>query len=143
MRRSARAPPVGCRGGGNFINFMGERGVLYANCRPFAFKGMNWFGTEGDGRVLQGLDVHSLDWYFQFLANHSFNSVRLLFNHEAVLANEVVPRDRFSGSSNPELVGASYVEQFQHVARAAARRDVVVLVTAHRLSPSAWPGEGL
>ena len=103
-------PPLNCQGSGAFINFRCARGVIFANCQEFSFKGMNWFGSESEARVVQGLDVHSLDWYFSFLANHSFNSVRLLFNHEAVLANKVVPHDQFSWSHNSELVDATYLE---------------------------------
>ena len=72
------------------IEFVGRNGVLYANNIPFSIKGCNWFGSEAYNGPPNGLDVHSIGWYLDFLKRHNFNAIRLLFNHEHVLKDDIV-----------------------------------------------------
>ena len=43
----------------------------------------------------------------------------------------------------PELIGEDYIGIFAKIAKAAARRGILVLIGCHRLKPDAWPGNGL
>ena len=75
------------------IKFEGKNGKLYADGSVFMVKGINWFGTEHKlDHPPFGLDRHSMDFYFRWLAKEKFNAVRLMFNHEAVLKDQKIPR---------------------------------------------------
>ena len=65
-------------------------GALYANGERIRLKGANWFGSEAYNGPPNGLQHHTADFYLDFLASHRFNALRLLFNHEQVLKDEIV-----------------------------------------------------
>jgi aryl-phospho-beta-D-glucosidase BglC (GH1 family) len=96
----------------------------------------------------EGLDLRRMSELMDFIADQGFNSIRLLFNMEDWLRDPIIPQDRFSSSLNPELHGARYRQMFKVVIRAAARRQLLVLMACHRLRrsyaspehPEAWPG---
>ena len=46
-------------------------------------------------------------------------------------------------AANPPLATRRYVQVFAELAHAAAKEGIVVVLGAHRLSPGAWPGNGL
>ena len=101
------------------ITFRGEGGVLYGNDEPFLIKGANWFGSEAFNGPLGGLDVHGIGWYMAFLKKHNFNAVRLLFNHESVLRDEIVEAPK----QEARLFQVRYLEMFAVLAREAARES--------------------
>lgn len=132
-----------------FLNFYGSEGQLYANCKPFAIKGVNWFGSEGPQGVLEGLDRKPLAFFFEFFRRHRFNALRLPFNHKSVSENRPIPVSRISQTHNPMLfrpasnVGIDYIESLKQVVLAAEQQRVLVMLSAHRLAPIDWPGDGL
>ena len=107
----------------------------------FHIKGVNWYGSEDRTGAPGGIDYHSIDYYMGFLAQHGFNAIRLLFNHESVLRNG--PIESHDISMSPQLFNMSYLDMFAEVANAAAKRNILVVMGCHRLSPKAWPGNGL
>ena len=51
---------------------------------------------------------------------------------------------RCAHSHASQLAGATdYIAMFKEVARQAARKGIVLLVTCHRITPKSWPGDGL
>ena len=101
-----------------------------------------------------GLDTHSLDYYMRAVADRDFNTLRIAFNHgthpcqpswlclfecgislaaDGVLQNEQI--DSTWGSMfAPELHQKHYLEMFQLVAKAAAKRGLFVIMAAHQLT---------
>lgn len=75
-------------------------------------------------------------------ARADFNAIRLLFTHEYVLKNDIVeaPADTQPGDL---LFQIRYVDMFASLARAAARRGIIILLACHRVKHDAWPGAGL
>ena len=74
------------------LSFSGKNGQLYANGQPFHVKGISYYGTEHKlDHPPFGLDKHSLDYYFSWLAKEKFNAVRLFSNHEAVMRDLPIP----------------------------------------------------
>ena len=132
------------------INFVAEGGFLWANGARFYIKGINWFGSEGrDGAGPPlGLDKHDIAWYMRFLTDNGFNAIRFLFNHETILSDPTLdPPDEAKYGvgapwESPELAGYSYVDMFVKLAEVAAEHGILVMLTCHRLRPSAWPGNG-
>jgi len=129
---------------GTTINFEARGGQIFGNNEVFLFKGINWFGSEGRTGAPFGLDHHEIGWYMNFLKVNKFNSLRLLFNHESVLkeGNDAKIDTRDVGFA-PTLLGTSYVQMFEELARQAAKYGIVLLIACHRIAPSAWPGQGL
>lgn len=111
----------------------------------FQLKGVNWFGAEGAlDRVPYGLDVHSIGWYARLLRRHGFNAVRLFFVHAAVLANRPIPAVSAAREAQlvaePAMRGLLYVDMLGYVAAQLHAHGLVVVLAAHRLTPSAYPG---
>ena len=59
------------------LQWTSVNGQLMVNGQPFHLKGTNWFGYETAQRMPFGLDEHDMDFYFQFLAEHRFNALRV------------------------------------------------------------------
>ncbi|KAL1528782.1 hypothetical protein AB1Y20_010109 [Prymnesium parvum] len=120
-------------------------GLLYANGgeEPFHIKGANWFGAEAFNGPPRGLHKHPLRYYLDFLAAHGFNAIRLLFNHQSVLRNDIVEITGDEAAHEPSLFQLRYVDMLALLAREAARRGIAVVLACHRLAPDAWPGGGL
>ena len=99
------------------LDVYGADGSLFVNGVPLSIKGVNWFGSESYGGPPGGLTVHTIDFYLDFLQEHKFNALRLLFNHQSVMRDAVV-------EAPPNLLDdlreVRYIEQFSLLARAAA-----------------------
>ena len=141
LNNSAFLSNFTARGGVRQIDFVAKHGRIYANGQLFDLKGVNWFGSESRVGPPGGLNHHTIGWYVDFLARHHFNAIRLLFNHESILADAVVEPSELLRA--PELRGKTYLTMFQLLARAAAKRGILVMMACHRLHPAAWPGHGL
>ncbi|KAL1500419.1 hypothetical protein AB1Y20_013076 [Prymnesium parvum] len=124
-----------------FLKLSSRMGKLWANGEELHLKGINWFGSESRTGAPDGLGVHTVEYYMDFLSLHGFNAVRLLFNHESVIKDGVI--EPATAGKAAELVGLSYLEMFQSIAERAASRGILVMIACHRLRPDAWPGGGL
>ena len=110
---------------------------------------MVWFGAENTGGVPEGLDRAPMDFYFLFMQQNNFNSLRLPFNHKSVRQNDPLPPGSVNPLLNPELFNphtgtpVRYIDMLLAVVDAAAKRNIIVVLACDRLSPEAFPGEGL
>ena len=122
--------------------------------KPFRFKGVTWHGAETTAMVPGGLDTHELSFYFSFLLRNGFNAIQLPFNHKSVRDDQPIPTDGISHELNGALfaeydvpnakqTGVAYVEMLKQVVEAAQKQGMLVLLTAGRLTPTSWPGDGL
>ena len=133
-----------------FIDFRtSAEGVLMANCKPFSFKGLTWLGSEGEEGHPQGLDRSSLADLFSFFRREKFNAARIPFNHRSVRDNLPIPAKHVSAQHNPSFFSmdtgstVTYLQMLRQVVLAAANERLLVVLSAHRLTPTAWPGDGL
>lgn len=84
-----------------------------------------------------------------FLKQYKFNAIRFLFNHQTVLSNATLePPDTVKYGVGapweaPELENFKYLDMFLKLAQVAAEHGVLIMMACHRLTPSAWPGDGL
>jgi hypothetical protein len=81
---------VGVVGAMVLLDVYGADGSLFVNGVPLSIKGVNWFGSESYGGPPGGLTEHTIDFYLDFLQEHKFNALRLLFNHQSVMRDAVV-----------------------------------------------------
>ena len=72
------------------LDVYGADGSLFVNGVPLSIKGVNWFGSDSYGGPPGGLTEHTIDFYLDFLQEHKFNALRLLFNHQSVMRDAVV-----------------------------------------------------
>ena len=105
------------------LDVYGADGSLFVNGVPLSIKGVNnWFGSESYGGPPGGLTEHTIDFYLDFLQQHKFNALRLLFNHQSVMRDAVV-------EAPPNLLDdlreVRYIEQFScsRVRRRGAASD--------------------
>ena len=115
--------------------------ALYIGDDPLRLKGLSWFGAEGVGRVPDGLWLHDIDFYLQFISSHGFNAIRLPFALDNVLNNAVVSWDMVKAA--PQLRGLGTLDVLEVVIDAAAERGLLVLLDLHRLDSTRWPDDGL
>jgi aryl-phospho-beta-D-glucosidase BglC (GH1 family) len=131
------------------LTVLAHNGKIYANGERLDIKGVNWFGSEGRSGPPLGLDKHKIAWYMDFLRQHKFNAIRFLFNHKTILDDETLepPNEEVYGKGAaweaPELENYKYLDMFHKLAEVASEHGILVMMAAHRLSPSAWPGDGL
>ena len=139
---SSRRALQGCSGEARCeIDFESHDGRVHANGQPFSIKGVNWFGSESHPGAPGGLHINSVDWYLEFLSQNGFNALRLPFNHQSMLHNDPI---LLTGTNKArELRGLTYSEMFLAIAQKAAKYGILVMMTCHRTTPTAWPGEGL
>ena len=74
-----------------------------------------------------------------FLKRNRFNAIRLLFNHDYVMKNDIV----HAPEEATVLFQTRYIDMFLVLAREAAARGILVMVACHRIKHDAWPGAGL
>ena len=132
---AARMPP---------LDLIASEGVLSIGGNPnatFVFKGVTWHGTDLGPMVPSGLRVHSLDHYLAFLQSWGFNSIRLPFYHERVIKNAIVKDDLADELLfAPELLALPYSHVLLAVAKAAARRGMLVVLACAKNSLATPPG---
>ena len=126
------------------LDLIASEGVLSIGGNPnatFVFKGVTWHGTDLGPMVPSGLRVHSLDHYLAFLQSWGFNSIRLPFDHERVIKNAIVKDDLADELLfAPELLALPYSHVLLAVAKAAARRGMLVVLACAKNSLATPPG---
>ena len=120
-------------------------------------QGITWPGAETTGLLPHGLTLRSMDFYLDFIRGEHFNAIRLPIAHQSVLDDAPVSFSHFDPRLNPSLVDTDAVEQgavegqdgglpYQDAllafAREAAKRHLLIVVSAHRLKAS-HPNYGL
>lgn len=122
------------------IDFTARDGGVYASNRlrtiPFSIKGVNWFGAEGKGAVVDGLWERKMTDLLDDIARLGFNAIRLPLAADNVLDNPVV--GRYSLTADADLRGMrslDLVERLVSAARAQAqsapqRTPAVMLASA-------------
>ena len=79
--------------------------------------------------------------YMQFLAEKGFNAIRFPFNHKSMLSADPI---ELPGTLKAKFLrGLTYPQMFLRLAQHAAKYGILVMLTCHRTTPGAWPGDGL
>lgn len=66
--------------------------ILYEDKIEVRIKGINYFGFESDCRAPQGLWIHDLDFYLDFVKENNFNAIRVPFSYEMALHLDDPPK---------------------------------------------------
>lgn len=123
------------------IDFTARGGTLHASGASrevrFALKGINWFGAEGKGAVVDGLWARPLGSYLDEIARLGFNAIRLPLAVDNVLDNPEV--DRWSLTADDRLRGLRSLDIVERLVAEASARGLLVLLDMHRLRAAVWP----
>ena len=122
-------------------DFTATAGTLRMAGKPITLKGVNWFGAEGPEKAPNGLWVHPMAWYLEFISQNGFNAIRVPFALDNIQGNLVPSADMISAS--PELDGLNMLDILEQLVDGAAAHGLLVLFDLHRLQASRWPDDGL
>lgn len=117
-------------------------GVLKVNGTRFNLKAAAWFGFETDNYCVHGLwavDYHSI---IDFMANYSFNGVRIPFSVYLVL-NDPEPVSISYYQMNQDLQNLTSLQVLDVLIRAFGDAGIVVMLDMHSLEPGGYMEDGL
>ena len=111
------------------------RDVVDANGRRFKLASVNWYGASDELFIPGGLDVRHRDDIARTVRRMGFNSVRMPYSDEMVVANPVVLPHLLT--ANPDLAGLRAMDVFQAVVEALTAQGIAVVVNNH-ITTSTW-----
>ncbi len=111
------------------------RDVVDANGRRFKLASVNWYGASDELFIPGGLDVRHRDDIARTVRRMGFNSVRMPYSDEMVVANPVVLPHLLT--ANPDLAGLRAMDVFQAVVEALTAQGIAVIVNNH-ITTSTW-----
>jgi len=111
------------------------RHVVDANGRRFKLSSVNWYGASDELFIPGGLDVRHRDDIARTIRRMGFNSVRLPYSDEMVMANPAVPPHLLA--ANADLVGLKAVDVFAAVVDALTGQGIAVVVNNH-ITSATW-----
>eukprot|EP00486_Rosalina_sp_Unknown_P005941 CAMPEP_0201564330 /NCGR_PEP_ID=MMETSP0190_2-20130828/2547_1 /ASSEMBLY_ACC=CAM_ASM_000263 /TAXON_ID=37353 /ORGANISM="Rosalina sp." /LENGTH=389 /DNA_ID=CAMNT_0047980365 /DNA_START=40 /DNA_END=1209 /DNA_ORIENTATION=+ len=117
-------------------------GVLKVNGTRFNLKAAAWFGFETDNYCVHGLwavDYHSI---VDFMANYSFNGVRIPFSVYLVL-NDPAPVSISYYQMNQDLQNLTSLQVLDVLIKAFGDAGIVVMLDMHSLEPGGYMEDGL
>ncbi|EJT81509.1 endoglucanase E1 [Gaeumannomyces tritici R3-111a-1] len=111
------------------------RDVVDAEDRRFKLSSVNWYGGSDELFIPGGLDVQHRDVIARTVRALGFNSVRLPYSDEMVMANPAVLPHLLA--ANPDLIGMRALDVFEAVVTALTDAGVAVIVNNH-ITTATW-----
>ncbi|KAL2023448.1 hypothetical protein VTK56DRAFT_2444 [Thermocarpiscus australiensis] len=111
------------------------RDVMDQDGRRFRLASVNWYGASDELFVPGGLDVRHRDDIARTIRAMGFNSVRLPYSDEMVIANPTILPHLLS--ANQDLIGLRALDVFQAVAEALTAQGIAVIVNNH-ITSATW-----
>ena len=103
---------------------------IYKNDIKFSLKGTNWFGYETDCKIVNGLWVHPMTWYLDFMKTNNFNAIRIPFSYELAMNLEESIQPLCLGDEGFHNVKDSLNFLFIE----ANKRDIQILLDFHSIN---------
>lgn len=106
-------------------------------------QGLSWFGAESSLRIPDGLRKRPLTSLLSFMADNSFNTLRLFFSLQNILENKPTP-SHFDAEASPQLVNTDFIGMLAAITREAAKYGIGVLLANRQIRdgyPDLWPGD--
>lgn len=111
------------------------RDIVDANGRRFRLASVNWYGASDELFVPGGLEVRHRDDIARAIRRMGFNSVRLPYSDEMVVANPPILPHLLA--ANPDLAGSRALDVFQAVVEALTAQGIAVIVNNH-ITSATW-----
>eukprot|EP01084_Bolivina_argentea_P090666 163330_1 len=122
-------------------NITSEKGGLYLGGKEFNLKGVSWFGFETSDYIFHGLWADNYTYLINFMANYSFNAIRIPFSVELVIKNPTPTNIDFN--LNPTLKGLTSFEILDIMIEALGDVGILVMFDMHCLQAGGNPADGL
>jgi len=123
------------------LAFTSQSGALQVNGQPLLLKGVSWFGFETGNNVVHGLWANSMDFYLDFMANASFNAIRLPF-YLGLAINDASPNS-INYNVNANLQGLTSLQIMDLVVKGAAQRGMLIMFDLHSFNADSYASDGL
>jgi len=109
------------------------QGRLYMDGSEVFIRGISWFGFETQDFVINGLWIHSMEWYIDLLVDLGINAIRLPFSSEWIYYNpDIYPYDGFVSQDQASQHKKS-IEILDHFFDLTEKKGIAVLLDLHRL----------
>jgi endoglucanase len=111
------------------------RDIVDTNGRRYKLSSVNWYGASDELFIPSGLDVQHRDVIAQSIRMLGFNSVRLPYSDEMVIANpHILPH---LVTANPDLVGMRALDVFEACVKALTDAGIAVIINNH-ITTATW-----
>lgn len=107
--------------------------IWFDSKTPFHLKGVNWFGYEGDCRIVNGLWVQQMDFFLETLSKYQFNSIRIPFGYETVMTWELPP-NILCLTMNPWLISMNVRDSLHVLFQKTLQLNITILLDFHTIS---------
>ncbi|ROT40081.1 cellulase [Sodiomyces alkalinus F11] len=111
------------------------RNIIDQKGRRFKLHSVNWYGGSDELFVVGGLDVRHRNDIAATIRRMGFNSVRLPYADELVVANPVIPESLVA--ANPDLAGRRALDVFEAVTAALTDAGLAVIINNH-ITHATW-----
>lgn len=115
------------------------RNIVDQDGHRFRLSSVNWYGASDELFVPGGLDVQHRDDIAKTIRRMGFNSVRLPYSDELVMANPTILPHLLT--ANPDLVGKRALDVFEAVVTALTEQGIAVIVNNH-ITSARWCCDG-
>lgn len=115
------------------------RDIVDAQQQRFRLLAVNWYGASDVQFVAGGLDVQHRAVIAQTIRSLGFNTVRLPYSDEMVMANSVIPAERVA--ANADLAGQRALDVFVATVQALTDAGLAVIVNNH-ITAARWCCDG-
>lgn len=107
--------------------------IFYNDKIEVRLKGINYFGFEGDCQAPQGLWIHDLDFYLDFLKENNFNAIRLPFSYEMASNLDNLPKWECITQIQDQHCKSSLGNMLDCFFTKAIQRGIFVLLDFHTI----------
>ncbi|KAL5596773.1 hypothetical protein BROUX41_006543 [Berkeleyomyces rouxiae] len=111
------------------------RHILDQKGRRFRLAAVNWDGASDELFVPGGLDTRQRSEIATLIRDLGFNTVRLPYSDELVIANPVVPARHVA--ANPDLIGLRALDILHATVQALTRAGIAVIIN-NRITQARW-----
>jgi endoglucanase len=109
--------------------------IVDSNGARVHLNAFNWYGSEGEDFVVEGLEAQPLNSIVATIKGLGFNAVRLLWSNQMVESNPVV--GSYALTANPSLEGEHALTIFDTVVNALTGAGIMVILDNH-MSNAGW-----
>lgn len=102
---------------------------LYRNNEVYNLKGVNWFGYDNGCNLVNGLWIHPMSWYLDFVRSNNFNTLRIPFSYETATN---LDKPLSSYCLGPEGF-YNIRDSLDYLFKEAGKRNINILLDFHRI----------
>ena len=114
-------------------NFTIDTNQIYYNNNPISIRGICWYGFETDLRVVEGLSIHSINWYINLFKKLKFNAVRIPFSVQLMYYEPTAIPDKNNTKKDRSLRHLRSSQILEILVKKCKENGIAVLLDCHML----------